>query len=123
LLSLNPRPRAVFCSADLTAIGAMTVIRDAGLKVPEDIAVVGFDDIPQAASYHPSLTTIRQPITQIGYTAATTLIDILESRWANHGRTAEPQHIVLPTELIVRESCGQKQHFRERRALATAQAA
>ncbi len=116
LLSLDRPPRAVFCCADLTAIGAIGAVRDAGLKVPADVAIVGFDDIPIAASFQPALTTVRQPIVQIGYTATTTLFDILESQWSDPRRTIEPHHVVLPTELIVRESCGQKLIFGARRA-------
>jgi len=116
LLSLERRPRAVFCCSDLAAIGAIGALRDAGLKVPGDVAIIGFDDIPMAASYQPALTTVRQPIRQIGFAATTVLVDILESMWSDPHRVIEPHHVLLPTELIVRDSCGQKQLYRTRRA-------
>ena len=117
ILSTRPRPEAVFCASDEMAIGAMQVIRDAGLHVPDDIAVIGYDDIPVAKTTQPPLTTIRQPVEQLAYTATTMLIDILEARALDPSRKLEPQHIVLPTELIVRASCG-RQRFREQQALA-----
>jgi LacI family transcriptional regulator len=71
-------------------------------RVPDDIALVGFDDIPAASALEPRLTTVRQPIPQLGGLAVETLIGLLQ------GRSSRPsvQRIVLPTELIVRESCG-----------------
>lgn len=118
LLGMRPRPQAVFCSADLPAVGAMQSIRQAGLRVPEDIAIVGFDDIPMAQSVEPPLTTVRQPIQQIGFVATNMLIDILETRVCEPSRRLEPQHVVLPTELIVRESCGQSLRYHMRNAVA-----
>lgn len=111
LLNAAPQPQAVFCGSDLTAIGALQAIRGAGLRVPDDIALVGFDDIPQARTVEPPLTTVRQPMEQLGHTAVSMLIDILESLSADHHRQLAPQHVLLPTELVVRESCGQKQRF------------
>jgi LacI family transcriptional regulator len=115
LLTVHPRPQAVFGASDLSAIGAMRAVRDAGLHVPEDVAIIGFDDIPLAETVQPPLTTVRQPIQQIGFTAASMLIDILETRAADPERRLAPQHVVLPTELIVRESCGQTQRYEARR--------
>ncbi len=118
ILSARPRPQAVFCASDEMAIGAMQVIRDAGLRVPDDIAVIGYDDIPVAKTTEPALTTVRQPVEQLGYTATTMLIDILEARALNPARMLEHQHVVLPTELVVRASCGQQQRFRVQQPLA-----
>jgi LacI family transcriptional regulator len=115
LLQASPRPEAVFCVSDQTAIGAMETLRQAGLRVPNDMAIVGFDDIPAASTAAPPLTTVRQPIEQIGYTATCTLIDILEARQHDSDRKLPVQHIVLPTELVVRDSCGQKRRFRAQR--------
>ncbi len=109
LLCATPPPEAVFVASDSMALGALKAIRAAGLSVPEDIALVGFDDIPLAAAANPPLTTVHQPIAQLGHLAAATLIDLLEMPpAAAHG--ARAQHIVLPTELVVRASCGQALH-------------
>ena len=63
---LARRPDAVFAASDIMAIGALRALREAGLRVPEDVAVVGFDDLPQAARTEPPLTTVRQPIYRLG---------------------------------------------------------
>lgn len=89
----------LFVASDLMGFGAIQAIREAGLRVPEDVAVVSFDDIPAAARFAPPLTTVRQPIHQMGAIAAQTLIDQLESN-----DTATPRRIILPTELVLRES-------------------
>jgi LacI family transcriptional regulator len=95
-------PDAVFAASDTMASGALRAIREAGLRVPEDIAVVGYDDMPIAAQMVPPLTTIRQPIQRMGALAVETLIEII------HNPGGEPRHIVLQPELIIRESCGRK---------------
>lgn len=115
LLALSPRPEAVFCVADLTAVGALRAVREAGLRVPEDVAIVGFDDLPVTTATEPRLTTVRQPIRQIGFLAVTTLVEMLRARAADPPRSLAPQHLVLPVELVVRESCGQLQRFRAER--------
>lgn len=89
----------LFVASDMMCFGAVRAIQDAGLRVPEDIAVVGFDDIPAAARHQPALTTVRQPIHQLGSIAAQTLIDQLECN-----DTDTPRRIILPTELILRET-------------------
>ena len=106
LLRATPPPEAVFVASDGMAIGALKAIRAAGLKVPADIALMGFDDIPSAATTEPPLTTVHQPIEQLGHLAAATLIDLLETAPAA-ANGARAQHIVLPTELVIRRSCGQ----------------
>lgn len=106
LLQLAERPQAVFVASDAMAVGALKAIRAAGLRVPDDIALVGFDDVPLASVVEPPLTTVRQPIERLGYLATTLLLDRLNT---DEGGTsaAEPLHVVLPTELVIRASCGQ----------------
>ena len=95
-----PLPRAIVCANDQTAIGVMYTLAQHGIRVPEDVAVTGFDDIPVARHLHPQLTTVRQPIQKLGATA----FDVLYSMISGDGRP-EPE-VVLPTSLVVRGSCG-----------------
>ena len=99
---LPARPDAVFAASDQIALGAMRFIRDSGLRVPEDIAFVGFDDLPQSSLAEPALTTVHQPITQFGIKAVEVLIDLIE-----HG-TKPAQRVIMNTELVIRDSCGAK---------------
>jgi LacI family transcriptional regulator len=100
---LSSAPTAIFAASDIMAVGALKTLREAGLRVPEDIALVGFDDIPIAAALQPALTTVRQPIEHLGSMAAEVLLNLLE----NPPETQAPaQRIILPTKLIVRDSCG-----------------
>ncbi|MFZ1702230.1 MAG: LacI family DNA-binding transcriptional regulator [Pyrinomonadaceae bacterium] len=101
LLSLPKRPTAVFARNDFTAIGAMSAINDAGLNIPEDIAIVGFDDISLAARMSPSLTTVRQPMRLEGQIAAEMLLERIE-----HREPISRREKILNCELIVRESSG-----------------
>ena len=94
------RPDALFAASDIMAIGAMRALYETNLRVPEDIAVVGFDDVPQAARAEPPLTTMRQPTYRLGTTTVDALLDLIEYP------DSSPRRIVLPTELIVRASCG-----------------
>jgi LacI family transcriptional regulator len=100
LLALPEPPTAVFAAADMMAVGALKAIRDAGLRCPEDLAVVGFDDVAIAGVISPALTTIRQDAPELGVAAGRSLIEMIE----------DPQALssvrVLPVELVVRESCG-----------------
>jgi LacI family transcriptional regulator len=96
---LRQRPEAVFVASDAMAFAAMRAIQEAGLRIPDDIAIVGFDDIPAAATSKPPLTTVRQPIQRTGGVAAEMLIERIE-----HPET-QPCRIVLPTELVIRSSC------------------
>jgi LacI family transcriptional regulator len=100
LASDVPLPRAIACANDQTALGVIYALRQHGLDVPGDVAVTGFDDIPMARHLRPQLTTVRQPIQEIGATAFEVLYSMIS--------TAEPaqRDIVLPTQLIPRESCG-----------------
>ena len=104
---LSEGPTAVFAASDSMAIGAIKAIRAAGLQVPEDIAVVGFDDIPSALTVDPELTTVRQPIERIGQLAVETLTNVIEGE-TTEGRRPSTQRFVLPTELVVRGSCSSR---------------
>lgn len=90
---------ALFCFNDTAAIGAMRALGEAGLRIPHDVSVIGFDDIMSAAFQMPSLTTIRQPLREMGTVAAKTLLNKIQ-----HPERAQPQEIVMKPELIVRES-------------------
>ena len=95
------RPTAIFALNDAMAIGALGGLRDAGVRVPEDVAVAGFDDIPIARYVSPPLTTVRVSISRLGECAAERLFRSIES-----AERHQPVQEVLPTELVVRRSCG-----------------
>jgi DNA-binding LacI/PurR family transcriptional regulator len=92
---------AVFCFNDIAAIGAIRALKDAGLSVPNDVSVVGFDDVLSAAYATPSLTTVRQPLEEMGRRGAKALLERINDR----GKKVTGD-IVMSTELIVRESTG-----------------
>jgi len=100
LLEAHPRPSAVFCTADAMADGALLALHRAGLKTPDDVAVVGYDDLPNSQYTIPPLTTMHQPIYRMGERAADLVIDRIE------GNNKEVVHIQLQAELVVRETCG-----------------
>jgi DNA-binding LacI/PurR family transcriptional regulator len=89
----------VFVGGDLMTLGALAAIREAGLEIPTDISVVGFDDMPWASALNPPLTTIAQPATAMGEIAAQLLIDRIDGN-----AEVEPRHVVLDPSLIVRAS-------------------
>jgi LacI family transcriptional regulator len=97
---LDRQPDAVFAASDTIAVGTLRALREAGKRVPDDVAVVGFDDMPFASRTEPPLTTVRQPTHRMGEVATETLIDLIEHP------DSPPRRIVLPTELVVRASCG-----------------
>ncbi|MCB0194509.1 MAG: LacI family DNA-binding transcriptional regulator [Anaerolineae bacterium] len=97
---LEHRPDAIFAASDPMAMGALRALRDAGRRVPDDIAIIGFDDLPFAATAHPPLTTVRQPILRQGITAVEMLTDLLESG------LRPTRQFTAPTELVIRQSCG-----------------
>ena len=99
LLDGNDRPTAIFCSDDYMALGVIQRIHETGLKVPHDIAVIGFDDIEIGSFFKPALTTIRQPLYHLGKTSAEVLMDLIDNK------LREPVHKMLDVELIRRESC------------------
>jgi LacI family transcriptional regulator len=92
-------PRAIVCASDQTAIGVIHALAQRGIRVPQDVAVTGFDDVPVARHLHPPLTTVRQPMQELGAKA----FDLLYSRIS---AAAGAPDVVLPVQLIVRESCG-----------------
>jgi len=98
LLARHVHFTALFAFNDISAIGAMSAFHDAGLRVPQDMSIVGFDDIQAAAFMHPPLTTVRQPLGYMGDLAARTLL-----RRIKEGET-EPEEIMVQPELVVRES-------------------
>jgi LacI family transcriptional regulator len=99
LMALSAPPTAVFAVNDLMAIGALVAIREAGMRVPDDIAVAGFDDIPAAQLVSPSLTTIAQHPQRLGQRAAELVFERLQGVAPDHGRSEE-----MPFDLVVRES-------------------
>jgi len=100
LLDRPKPPSAIVACNDLMALGAMSAIQERGLEVGKDIAVTGFDDIPMAEHSHPPLTTVHQPIYQIGKMVCGMLIQILR------GEDLLSRHVMLEPRLIVRHSCG-----------------
>lgn len=94
------RPDAVFAASDMMAFGALRALRGADLAVPDDVAVVGFDDLPASTSCNPPLTTMRQPIRRSGIQAMEMLIDILDNG------PKPPRQVTLSTVLVIRSSCG-----------------
>jgi DNA-binding LacI/PurR family transcriptional regulator len=98
LLRLLPRPTAIFAGNDMIALGALLAIREAGLRCPEDVSLLGFDDLDIAETTNPSLSSVSQSGYQLGATAARILLDRLE------GDTGPAKHIVLETELRLRHS-------------------
>jgi DNA-binding LacI/PurR family transcriptional regulator len=98
LLAVRPELDAVFCASDLMAAGALTTLIAAGRRVPDDVAVVGFDDSPIAATSRPPLTSVRQPVEEMGREMVHLLLDLI----AHNDRVA--RRVVLATELILRAS-------------------
>ncbi|HEX3787766.1 MAG TPA: LacI family DNA-binding transcriptional regulator [Pseudonocardiaceae bacterium] len=98
LLDLNRPPTALFAASDQMALGALEALRQRGIRVPEDISVVGFDDLPEVRWCPPPLTTVRQPLTEMGRLAARTVLRQLQ------GEETETLRVELSTELVVRSS-------------------
>ena len=94
-------PRVLVCANDEIALGAITAAEELGLDVPGDVAITGWDDVMAARHARPGLTTVRQPMRQLGARAARRLHERLT------GDTSDPRHEVLPTQLVLRASCGQ----------------
>lgn len=113
LLHRNTRFTALFAYNDVASIGAIRAIRESGLRVPEDISVVGFDDIREAAYHMPSITTVRQPLRKMGSIAAQTVIERIE------GSEHYPSQIAIEPELVVRESTGPAKCSRRFAAIAS----
>jgi LacI family transcriptional regulator len=99
LLEQEPRPTAIFAANDTSALATIEVARSFGLAVPDDLSVIGFDNVPESALSDPPLTTIEQPIQQMGHDAVRLLIRLIEKQ------PVESAHTMLPTRLLVRGSC------------------
>lgn len=102
LLSLPDRPTAIFAANDLSAIQVMRSAKSRGLRIPADLSVVGFDNIPESALTEPPLTTVDQSIQALGREAVRLVLALIESP---SGHTSEPAHVTLPTHLVIRKSC------------------
>ncbi len=100
LLCTRPRPTAVFASNDESAAGVISAAHEAGLRVPADLSVAGFDDFPSARKTFPALTTVRQDMAEISDRATGLLFDLI------NGRVPSSVHIRVPTTLVVRDSAG-----------------
>jgi LacI family repressor for deo operon, udp, cdd, tsx, nupC, and nupG len=99
ILSRQPLPTAVFCANDEMAIGATIVAKEMGFRVPEDVSIIGFDDVDIAAYYDPPITTVQLPRAEIGRTGMKELLALLDGKRKRTGR-----RIVLPHHLVVRQS-------------------
>jgi LacI family transcriptional regulator len=94
------KPDAIFAASDIMAIGAIRAVHEAGLKVPDDVAMVGFDDLPMVTPSNPLLTTIRQPVYPFGIKAVEILIDLIDNG------LKPTRRVIMDTELVIRDSCG-----------------
>jgi LacI family transcriptional regulator len=99
LMSRDPHPDAVFCANDLMAIGAMEVVHELGLRVPDDVALVGFDDVDAATLVTPTLTTVTNPAYDAGRYAGKLLLQRMSGEYTDGRRT-----VVLPCRLVERQS-------------------
>lgn len=110
----SERPTAIFAGSDLMAYGAISAAEEFGLRIPDDLALIGFDDNPSSAHMRPALTTVRQPFSEMGQRAIELLLGLIEqSRSMRQKRpelhkimSREAERIQLPTSLVIRESCG-----------------
>jgi LacI family transcriptional regulator len=98
LLEISPQPTAVFVASDVVALGAIRAIKQAGLRIPQDIAVVGFDNIPMADYYDPPLTTVRIPSYGLGWASGERLVRLVQ------GEAIEQDGLLLESELVIRNS-------------------
>ena len=101
LLKLSDRPTAVFVASDDMALEAIQTALDKGIRVPEELSVVGFDDNPIASHGRVPLTTVRQPLQEMGRQALEVLVQQMG------GKKRNPTQLLLPTELVERQSCRQ----------------
>jgi LacI family transcriptional regulator len=99
MLQLADRPTAIFAANDLSAIRTMEVAGSLGLSIPDDLSVIGFDNVPESALTDPGLTTIEQPIQKMGFEAVRMLISLIDQT------PTGPSQLTLPTTLVVRQSC------------------
>jgi LacI family transcriptional regulator len=99
LLGSGERPTAIFAANDVSALATISAAKSLGLRVPDDLSVIGFDNVPESALSDPPLTTIEQPIQQMGFDATLLLLRLIE------GEEVPSTHTMLPTKLVVRGSC------------------
>ncbi len=97
---LPARPEAVFVATDTMAVGALRALNEVGMAVPNEIGLMSFDGLPPSERTLPKLTTVRQPVTATGARAVELLLDLVA------GDVPQPTHEIMPTELVIRESCG-----------------
>ncbi len=98
IISLGNPPTGLLLMNDFSAVGVVRAAEEMGYRVPEDLSIIGFGDIPLAAMTHPSLTTVREPFQEMGYQAADKLLKMIQ------GKRVSPKHVILPVELIIRKS-------------------
>ncbi len=103
LLALEKRPTALIAGNNLSCIGAYEALKDSGVKIPQDISLVGFDDFVLAAHLNPPITVVKRPTTEMGRIAAEMLLERIDK--GNTSRKIVPRTIIVPTELCIRESC------------------
>ena len=111
LLAMRDRPTAIFASSDMMAMGVMDAARACGLRIPEDLSLIGFDDVPLAAASYPRLTTVRQPLEEIGRMAAQILLRAIANP------NSSPEAVILGTELIIRDSTAPPKVARKQRTV------
>ena len=99
LMTQSSPPTAIFAANDQSALGVIDAAQQAGLRVPDDLSIAGFDNIPQAAHMTPALTTVDQSVSEMGYMATQMLIKLIR------GEPLSSNLCQVPTELIVRDSC------------------
>jgi LacI family transcriptional regulator len=98
IISRGSPPTGLLLMNDFSAVGVLRAAEEMGYRVPEDLSIIGFGDIPLAAMTHPSLTTVREPFQQMGYQAADKLLKMIQ------GKTVRARHAILPVELVIRKS-------------------
>ena len=101
-------PQAVFCTADMLAFGAMEAIKDRSLRIPQDVAIVGYDNTRMSSLVEPKLTTVEIFLHKMGVYGARLLFDIMEGE-----EEQEPKTILLQTKMKIRKSCGHKERIGE----------
>lgn len=102
LLTMDDRPTAVFAANDLTAICTMDVAKELGLRVPDDLSVIGFDNVPESVLATPALTTVSQPLREMGAAALGLLVRLID------GEDVDARHVQLPTSMVERDSCARR---------------
>jgi DNA-binding LacI/PurR family transcriptional regulator len=109
LIDLKKKPRAIFTTSDLLAFGAIDAMKDHGLKVPDDVAFVGFDNIRMSNLIDPKLTTVEKPLHKMGVVGARLLFDIIDTK----GEENNNREILLQSKLKIRKSCGHRERIGE----------